>query len=235
MPKKLTGLIALMFLLQVFSTGSARAQTQPAPSSTAVPLNQYLMPDKGSEIALARSAAPPTISDKAEVLVLAPGGYTTAVTGTNGFVCLVERGWAKTTDDPEFWSPKISAPICVNAPAARTYLPIVMLKTNQALAGKSRTEIASTLKSAWERKELPALEPDAMCYMMSKQQYLSDDDMHWHPHMMWFVPGDAAQSWGANLAGVPAIAGYVPQDGMTVFLIKVGRWSDGSVGPQGTH
>src|ERR1700689_2409786 len=53
---------------------------------------------------------------------------------------------------------------------------------------------------------------------MSKQQYLSDDDMHWHPHVMWYVPGDSAESWEANLPGVPAMAGNVPDDRVTVFL-----------------
>jgi hypothetical protein len=102
------------------------------------------------------------------------------------------------------------------------------MKTKLVLGGKSRMEIARAVKSALESKEWPALEPNAMCYMMSKQQYLSDDDIHWHPHVMWFVPGDAAQSWGANLAGVPAIAGNVPEDRMTIFLLKVDHWSDGT-------
>jgi hypothetical protein len=65
-----------------------------------------------------------------------------------------------------------------------------------------------------------------MCYMMSKQQYLSDDDMHWHPHMMWYVAGDTTKSWQANLLGVPAMAGYVPEDRMTIFLVRVDHWSD---------
>ena len=46
------------------------------------PLDQYLMPDENAEIALARSAAPASISDAAEVMVLGPKGYTTAVKGT---------------------------------------------------------------------------------------------------------------------------------------------------------
>jgi hypothetical protein len=67
-----------------------------------------------------------------------------------------------------------------------------------------------------------------MCYTMSKQQYLSDDDMHWHPHMMWYVRDDSAKSWGANLPGVPVIAGSVPEDRMTVFMVGVNHWSDGT-------
>jgi hypothetical protein len=49
-------------------------------------LEQYLMPDR-AEIALARSAAPAAISEKATVPALKPQGYETAVNGTNGFTC----------------------------------------------------------------------------------------------------------------------------------------------------
>ncbi|WP_433969376.1 hypothetical protein [Tunturiibacter gelidiferens] len=238
MPKKLMSLIALIVTVEFVVPGAiwqARTQAQPAPYPAAAPLDQYFIPEKASEIELARSAAPASIADGAEVLVLGRDGYTTAVKGGNGFVCLVERSWAKATDDPEFWNPKVRAPHCLNTPAARTYLPIVLMKTKLVLAGKSKVEIAQTLKAAMDRKEFPTLEPNAMCYMMSKQQYLSDGDMHWHPHMMWYVPGDSAQSWGANLAGVPAMAGNVPEDRMTVFLLTVEHWSDGTPAPQATH
>lgn len=220
-----TNLPALIALACLATAASAKTQ---ASYPSAAPLDQYFIPDKTSEIDLARSAAPPSISDAAEILILTQDGYVTAAKGANGFTCLVERSWGKDTGDPEFWNPKVRAPHCLNAPAARTYLPIVLMKTKLVLAGKSKTEIAQSLKAAMDSKELPALEPNAMCYMMSKQQYLSDDDLHWHPHMMWYVPGDSAKSWEANLAGVPAMAGHVPEDRMTVFLIKVDHWSDGT-------
>jgi hypothetical protein len=105
------------------------------------PFDQYLMPDENSEIALARSAAPASISDGAEVMVLGRNGYTTAVKGTNGFLCIVERSWGAATDHPEFWNPKVRAPICFNPPAARTFVPIYLMKTKLVLEGKSKTEI----------------------------------------------------------------------------------------------
>jgi hypothetical protein len=234
MTKTLIPLAAFACLVAASAPGALQpiqAQAAPAPYPVAAPLAQYFIPARASEIELARSAAPASISDGAEVLVLTQDGYVTAEKGGNGFVCLVERAWAKETDDPEFWNPKVRAPHCLNAPAAKTYLPIVLLKTKLVLAGKSKTEIARALASARERKELPALEPNAMCYMMSKQQYLSDDDVHWHPHMMWYVPGDAAKSWEANLPGVPAMAGNVAEDRMTVFMIVVDHWSDGTPAP----
>jgi hypothetical protein len=238
MPKKSISIVALVFFVEVVLPGATlrmRAQTTPAPYAAAAPLNQYFMADDASEVALARSAAPASVADGAEVLVLRRDGYRAAAKGGNGFTCLVMRSWAKTTDDPEFWNPKVKAPICVNAPAAKTYLPLVLMKTNLVLAGKSRLEIMHALKSALDGKDIAALEPDAMCYMMSSHQYLSDDDMAWHPHMMWFVPGDSEKTWGANLPGVPAMAGYVAEDRMTVFMVVVDHWSDGTPVPHAAH
>jgi hypothetical protein len=120
----------------------------------------------------------------------------------------------------------------VNPPAARTYLPAVLLRAKLVGAGKSRTEIAAALKSAYDRKELPALEPGAMSYMMSRNQYLADDGGSWHPHMMWFIPGDATRTWGANLPGSPTLATTDPENRMTIFLVLVSHWSDGTPVPQ---
>jgi len=67
------------------------------------PLEQYLM-DRDAEIALARSAAPESISSDATVVVLGRQGYETAVQGKNGFVCAVERAGMNLFDNPEFWN-----------------------------------------------------------------------------------------------------------------------------------
>ena len=168
-------------------------------------------------------------------MVLGRDGYTTAVKGKNGFLCIIERSWGKATDDPEFWNPKVRAPICFNPPAARTFVPIFLMKSKLVLAGKSKTEIVAATASALEKKELPTLEPGAMCYMMSKQQYLSDDDMSWHPHLMFFAPGGAAKSWGANLPGSPVLVADDPEERVTIFLVRVGRWSDGTPSPAIAH
>jgi hypothetical protein len=228
---------ALAFLVQIFLSlpACARSQAEKAPYPTMAPLDQYLISDENAEIALARSAAPASISDAAEVMVLRRNGYTTAVKGSNGFVCIVERSWGAASDAPEFWNPKMRAPHCFNLAAARTFLPIFLMKTKLVLAGKSQAEIAAEMASALEKKELPALAPGAMCYMMSKLQYLNDRDMHWHPHLMFFVSGDAAKSWGANLPGSPVIAADDPEERVTIFMVLAGGWSDGTPGPSMEH
>ena len=238
MQKKTISLLALAFLLQVVLPGGswqAVAQSEKAAYPVMAPLNQYLMPDENSEIALARSAAPASISDGAEVMVLGRQGYTTAVKGTNGFVCIVERAWGAATNDRDCWNPKVRSPICFNPPAARTYLPIFLMKTKLVLAGKSKTEIVQAIASALHNRELPALEPGAVCYIMSKQQYLCDRDMSWHPHLMFFVPGNVVKNWGANLSGSPVMAADDPEEGVTIFLVWVDNWSDATPAPQGMH
>jgi hypothetical protein len=213
----------------------ARAQAAKAPYPAMAPLDEYLIPDEKAEIALARSSAPASISDAAEVMVLRRDGYATAVQGSNGFVCIVERSWGKSTDDPEFWNPKVRAPHCFNPAASRTFLPIFLKKTKLVLAGTSKAQILAAITSALEKRELPTLDPGAMCYMMAKQQYLNDDGMSWHPHLMFFVSGDAVKSWGANVPGSPVIAADDPEERVTVFMVLASTWSDGTQAPSTMH
>jgi len=215
----------------VCAMGQAQAQAEKALYPAKAPLDQYLMPDKNSEIALARSAAPASISEQAEVMVLGSDGYTTAVKGSNGFLCIVERSWGAATTDPGFWNPRVRAPICFNPAAAKTFAPIYLMKTKLVLAGKSKTEILAATNSAFQKKELPVLAPAAMCYMMSKQQYLNDEGKSWHPHLMFFVSSDAAKTWGADLPGSPVIAADDPQERVTIFMVWVAKWSDGAPAP----
>jgi hypothetical protein len=192
------------------------------------PLDEYLMADQNAEIALAKSSAPKSISDNAEVMVLDRQGYKTVVRGTNGFVCIVERGWTAGIDDPGFWNPKIRGPVCFNPPAARSYLPITIARTRLVLAEKSKTEIFDAIESALDKKELPAIEVGAMCYMLSKDGYLGDGVGHWHPHLMFFVPYTDAKIWGADLPGSPIFSGEEIPDRLTVFFVPVRKWSDGT-------
>jgi hypothetical protein len=222
-------IIGLVFLAQIFILVLQTTAQSSSSYPSMAPLNQYLIADENSEIELARSAAPPSISEKAEVMVLGPTGYTTAVKGTNGFVCLVERSWGAATDFPEFWNPKIRAPHCFNPAGAKTFAPIFLMKTKLVLAGKPKAEISAAIASAFAKKELPALEPGAMAYMMSKQQYLNDDARNWHPHVMFYVSGDVEKSSGANLPGSPVIAAPDPEERVTILMMWAVQWSDGTL------
>jgi hypothetical protein len=206
----------------------ALAQTTNTPYPKMAPLDEYLIQDRNAEIVLARTAAPKTISDDAVVMVLERQGYKTVADGANGFVCMVERSWTAGFGDPEFWNPKIRSPICFNPPAVRTYLPITIARTRLALAGKSQTQMLESINSALDKKELPALEAGAMSYMLSKEGFLGDKAGHFHPHLMFWAERTELKSWGAGLPGSPMIGGVEIPGRLTVFMIPVGKWSDGT-------
>jgi hypothetical protein len=198
------------------------------------PVEQYLMTDQGAEIALARSAAPESISRDAEVLVLGRHGFETAVKGKNGFVCIVERSWTSAAD-ADFWSPKVRTPICYNAAAAHSALLRNIKRTSLILAGRTQAQVDEAIFAAVDKKELPAMEPGAMCYMMSKQGYGGDSVKHWPPHLMFYFSQTDPAIWGANLPGSPIMAVSDEHEHMTehltMFSIGVQRWSDGTQGP----
>jgi hypothetical protein len=243
-PAEKRALLLLVAATQACARASVKAPPEPAPQAaplqaappyaTMQPLAQYLTPNRDEEVALARSAAPPSISADAEILVLGSRAYETAVKGKNGFVCFVERSWANRFDAADFWNPRMRAPNCYNAPAVRSVLPPYLKRTEWILAGASKQELIDRTKAALARKELGDPEPGSLSYMMSLHGHLNDADGHWHPHVMFFVARAAAASWGwgANLPGSPIVAQEgVDDDPVTIFFIPVRRWSDGSPGP----
>ncbi len=217
----------LMLALLVSAAWSQPGSNGRALDSKMGAIEPFLM-ERSAEIELARSAAPASVSQDAEVMVLGRRGYETAMKGKNGFVCLVERGWAGNIGGPDFWNPKIHGPLCLNPAAARTYLPLTLRKTELVLAGQSEAQMGDSIKAALEKKELPALETGAMCYMMANNGYLSTEGGHWHSHLMFFIPQASAETWGANLPGSPMMASEDPADRLTIFMVRVGKWSDGT-------
>lgn len=231
-PRKAMGILGLIVLAALNWSGPAQSQALKTPYPEMAPAEQYGIVNREDEIALARSAAPSSISAGAQVLVLGRHGYETAVGGKNGFVCFVERSWAAGFDDPEFWNPKLRAPNCFNPPAARTELPQYLKRTEWVLAGATRQQIIERTKAAVASHSFKAPEAGAFSFMMSKNGYVSDAAAGpWLPHVMFFLPHGQADIWGANKDGSPIIG----QDGSaiesTVLFIPVRSWADGSPAP----
>ena len=210
------------------ANGAAGADDAQAVYPAMAPIAQYLMANQADEIALARTAAPASIADEAEVLTLGSHGYETAAKGKNGFVCMVWRSWTAGFDDPQFWNPKLRAPICLNAAAVRSVLPADLERTKWALAGVSKADMLTRTRAAVATNKFTAPAPGAMSYMMSKQQYLGDTGGHWHPHLMFFVARTDSGAWGANLGGSPVIDAQDAHDPTTTFFVLVPTWSDGT-------
>ncbi len=202
--------------------------------ATMAPLKQYLMP-RATEIAMARSAAPSSISANAEVLILTKTGYAVAAKGTNGWVCIVERMWMAGLDDPEFWNPRGRGPSCFNPPAVRSVLPQYLARTTWAIAGDSRDQIARKAKAAYADRTFTDPAPDSFALMMSKAGYLNDEVKGpWHSHVMPFIAYGQTAAWGAGLRGSPILAPplstFRRYEPLTIF-IPVHHWSDGSLDP----
>ncbi len=191
-------------------------------------VDQYLMADRAAEIALARTAAPQSISREAEVMVLGRHGFETAARGTNGFVCIVGRSWTSTVD-AEFWNPKVRVPLCVNAAGAHSYLLRLAKETEWGLAGSTPAQMTEAISAAVRKKELPPMEPGAMCYMMGKEGYGGDTVPHWPSHLMFFYTDTDSALWGANLPGSPIVAvSDSAVEHLTQFVIPVAHWADGT-------
>jgi len=98
----------------------------------------------------------------------------------------------------------------------------------------TKAQIIDGIKT-FVKQELPPLEPGAMSYMMSKDQYLTDDGRHnWMAHLMFYTPLMDGAVWGADLSKStvmlnPQFSG-APEP-IDVFKIPADWWSDGTADP----
>lgn len=196
------------------------------------PVALYMM-DQAAEVALARTAAPASVSDKAEIQVLGAQGYKTAVKGTNGFVCY--RSWENDIDNAEFWNPRQRSPECVNKTAARSVLPSYIQRTQWVLSGVSRADLIKRTKAEIAAGRITAPEVGAMCFMMSKDGYLANAGGPWHPHVMFWAARGPGTEWGADLPGSPVLSSSSDLMPFTVYFVPVRTWSDGTLAEYGAH
>uniref|UniRef100_E6PIV4 Uncharacterized protein n=1 Tax=mine drainage metagenome TaxID=410659 RepID=E6PIV4_9ZZZZ len=153
------------------------------------PIAPYLMPSRRAEIALARSAAPPSIAAHATVLVLTRRGFVTAP-----------------FNDTEFWNPKERGPDCYNPPATRTEIPQLLQEAKWALGGLTRQQMEERTKVAFADRMFKPPEPGAFGFMLSRMGYLNHAHGPWYPHIMFFIPRDQIGNWVPNLKNSPTIA-----------------------------
>ena len=212
-----TRLIALLATLASLPA-AAGAQESKYP-----PLERYLMP-QDAEIALARTAAPPNISDHATIKVLTKSGFTVARQGDNGNVCMVMRAFSAPTYTPAqfrdlVYDPTVHAPICFTAPAARTAMPYYEMRTKLAIARKNPDQIAAALTAAYAKGTLPRRDAVTFAYMWSAHQHLGPGIDAWHPHVMIFAPNYQNAMVGGNAFGSPLP--QVTDDAGTPFTVVV--------------
>ena len=176
--------------------------------------------DRDREIAVARSAAPATLSGEATVWVLTPSGYEKAVEGGNGVNCLVTRGWSAPFDTELFGWTALVAPICYDAVASGAPLQEQFLRADLGLKGKSHDEIKRAVYAAYADGRLRPLTHVGLSYMYSEAQVLGPNVGHWHPHLMIHAPYYTNDLLGPNSisSGDPVI---VEAEGTARAIIAV--------------
>src|SRR5215831_19093416 len=161
---------------------------------------------RAREIALARSAAPAAVSDSATIYVLGAQGYEIAVRGTNGNTCYVDRARVETI-----------APQCFNAEGAATIMAMGMRRTELLHQERSVAETDRTIADGLASGRFRLPRGPVLCYMMSADQNLFDDDGkpvgHWHPHLMWYVPYITAADLGLGKTGSDGTTTIVQWEG----------------------
>jgi hypothetical protein len=103
-----------------------------------------------------------------------------------------------------------------------------VLQVIYLLFNEGYSAAAGEIAAAVDKKELPAMEPGAMCYMMSKQGYGGDSVEHWPPHLMFYFSQTDPATWGAGLPDSPILVSNDTREHLTMFAIAVQRWSDGT-------
>ena len=134
-----------------------------------------------TQIALARSAAPASVSEHASVLVLTDTGYVRAVAGESSVTCLVEHSWRDSIE-----------PHCYDAEGTATSLRAEARRLELREAGKSEDEVARIVSREIAAGTLRLPSRPVLSYMMSAGQVLYNDDgkhMGARPsHLMIYYP-----------------------------------------------
>ena len=155
------------------------------------------------EVALARSAAPASVSAEARVLVWTGSGFEVAEDGSNGVVCYVARSW-----------PESLEPHCFDEEGAATILPIHLLQMRMWHQGADDAEIDAAIGEGLRTGALRLPSRPAMSYMMSAEQRLIDESGRpvgaWQPHLMIYYPYVTADALG--LGPTPSMEAAVVVD-----------------------
>lgn len=133
------------------------------------------------EIALARSAAPDSVSDRARILALTDRGFEVAVQGTSPVTCIVNRSWPESVE-----------PSCYDAEASATILPVEVYRTEERHKGRPEGAIEREINDRLADGRFRLPRRPAMHYMMSSAQQLISDEGRavgkWYPHLMLYMP-----------------------------------------------
>src|SRR5215467_11750604 len=176
--------------------------TAAAQSNQAMTRQTPQLMDRQKEIALALSACPQSIADKAAVYVLESSGYVRVRESKNGFTAIVQHALPISQD-----------PQCMDAEGTRTFLPRYLKVAELRAQGKSPEQIKRFVADAFAKGIFQAPTRPGVDYMLSTENIVPLDDKgtlgHFPPHVMFYGPYLTNADLGSdgNLAGPAFVAG----------------------------
>jgi hypothetical protein len=155
-------------------------------------------------MALALSAAPPAVAQRAAVYVFERGGFVKARDGDNGFTCLVERAGRASL-----------FPICYDAEGSATILPVSLRSAELMAQGQKDAEIQREIAEGFRSGIFRAPSRAGVAYMLSRDGRFEDASGRvtgWDPHVMFYAPylrndDVGAVEEGSYVRRLPTIAG----------------------------
>lgn len=180
----------------ILAGASCLAQSTPSTGSQPPPM------DRQKEMALALSACPAPVADKAAVYILAEAGYLKMRDSQNGFTAIVQHS-----------QPTSQEPQCMDAEGTRTFLPRILKVAELRAQGKSPEEIRRFVADAFAKGVFQAPTRPGVNYMLSTENLVPVDDQGtiapFPPHVMFYAPYLTNADLGSdgNLAGPAFVAG----------------------------
>jgi hypothetical protein len=171
-------LCLLGLVVQVMMTLGGLAQSIQAVTSHKAP---QLM-DRQKEMALALSACPSSVADKAAVYVLESSGYIKVRESQNGFTAIVQHALPISQD-----------PQCMDAEGTRTFLPRYLKVAELRAQGKSPEEIKRFVADAFANGIFQPPRHVGIDYMLSTENITvvdaeKDIVAPYPPHVMFYGP-----------------------------------------------
>ena len=209
-------ILAVAFLGLAMSGGNMAIGQQSGQISYSGKEQPPLM-DRQKEIALALSACPQSVADKAAVYVLEKSGYVKVRESQNGFTAIVGHTFPNSVD-----------PQCMNAEATRTHLPPQLKLAELRAQGKSSEEIKRIIAEGYANGSFPKPSGLAIDYMLSTENFVPNFKggvSPYPPHVMFFVPGITNAELGADVTlgpdGNPHAPAFVVNEGTAQAIIIV--------------
>jgi len=174
------------------------------------------------ELRLAMSAGPLNVSRDADVYELGASGFEKAITGSNGWACLVVRAAANKGQ---------LAPHCLNPQAVKSVLPAFLREAQMQAKGMDAPAIDTELRRQFAAGELALPSGPAYAYMLSEGQRLGPNLTNYRPHFMLYVPYAKNSEVGGDPARqqFPFVGPYENHPLSTVVVIMTQFVSPGDV------